>query len=81
MVNMMITAQIQLEADKAEKAEKNFRQEIQALQLELGAEKLKSKDLEDRLTQAQEFAGIFKKKFTELSATVQATECENSANS
>lgn len=40
------------------------------MQLELGAEKLKSKDLEDRLTQAQEFAGIFKKKFTELSATV-----------
>lgn len=55
-------AQLDLELDKFERAERGLRQEVETLKLELSTEKIKSSDLSEKLQQTGEFLVIFKGK-------------------
>lgn len=68
IANVFIKSQLDLELDKFEKIEKGLRQEIETLKLEGSTQKIKNRDLEDKLQQANEFISIYKQKFNDLNA-------------
>ena len=70
--------QIEIIQDRSNKIEKNLRQEVESLKLEITTVTINKEENEERLKQANEFLGIYKKKLSELTEVHQELEDKNS---
>jgi cell division protein FtsB len=63
-----------MQNDKASRTEKNLKQEIETLKLELGSLKIKFKDLSDKSTEEGGFMELYKRKNDELVQKINKLE-------
>ena len=70
--------QIQIIQDRSNKIQKNLRQEVESLKLEITTLTINKEENEEKLKEGTEFLGVYKKKLNELTELHQELEDKNS---
>lgn len=76
----LLNSQLEMNQDKASRTEKNYKQEIETLRLELDTLRIRYKDETDKTGKDSELIELYKKKNSDLSNRINALEDQLAAN-